>query len=89
MKKSRVLHYGVMQLPYAVTHCLCSDGKQRYASVTSLHNQDFYSIPASVKIYDKTSGTRKTVSGFVTWDKQKNVHVFHNYTYGKNGHLLP
>jgi hypothetical protein len=89
MKKSKVLYSRMYQFPYAITHCLCSDGKQRYATVTSLHNPDAWSILASIKVYDKTSGISKTVSGFVTWDDDKEVHVFHNYTYGKNGHLLP
>lgn len=82
-KKSKVLHIGMYQLPYKVTNVLCSDGIQRQARVTSPHDPDVWSLLTSVQVKGKT------VSGFVTWDAQKEVHIFHAYTHRKNGHLLP
>lgn len=83
MKKSRLLHRGMYQLPYKCTNVLCSDNKQRNARITSPHNPDAWSLLASVQVKNKT------VSGFITYDSMKEVHVFHAYTKGKNGQLLP
>lgn len=82
------VHYGPWQIPMCVKHCLCSDGRRRYARITSPEHDTFFSIPAFVQVKGKT------VNGYVTGvtpsrEDGKEDYEFHAYNYGKNGHLLP
>lgn len=65
---------------FAVKHCMCEDGKRRYARVTS-EPDTFFSLPASVTVRGKS------VSGFISL-LQDGDYQFTAYTYGKNAHLL-
>jgi len=82
LKKSRIIHVGMWQIPIKCLHALCEDGKQRTARITAQSPDTFFSIPASVQYKGKT------VSGFLTWDKDKEVDKFIAYSYRRNGHLL-
>jgi hypothetical protein len=55
----KMITYGPWQIPVAVKHCLCPDGKRRRARITGTADT-YFSIPASVTVRGVT------VSGFVT-----------------------
>lgn len=82
MKASEIVHVGPWQIAVKVENVLCSDGKQRLATVRG-EALDAWSLPCSVSVKEHT------VSGFVTWDSTKEVHIFHAYSHKKNGYLLP
>jgi len=79
---------GPWQIATHVSKALCTDGKRRYAQITGVADT-FFSIPAKVKVKERT------VSGYVTGfcnrskDKETPDYKFIAYSYGKNGHLLP
>ncbi len=76
---------GWWQRPFKVLRALCSDGARRTAWISG-EADTFFSIPAKVKVGNKT------VSGFVTsceGPECQQDYEFIAYTYGKNGHILP
>lgn len=78
--------FGGYQIPVCVKHALCSDGKRRYAQITTAHANDAWSIDACVKVKGKT------VMGFVSayrHDDGKDDYTFTAYQQKKNGYLLP
>ena len=75
---------GMWNSRLAVKHCLCSDGKRRYARITA-DCDTFFSQPASVRVKGKT------VSGYVTTGHGEfgsDWHFTPNCD-GKNADLLP
>ena len=80
-----LVRYGPWQQTRACKRALCSDGRRRYATITS-EPDTFFSIPASVKVRGKR------VSGFITGRESEDGrqdYEFIAYSYGKNGKLLP
>ncbi len=94
MEKIGEIHYGRVAYGYQsashATDVKCSDGKRRYAKITS-EPDTYFSLPASVKVQGKT------VTGFLTTDHYNPADFhddrrdvfFHANKYGKNGGLLP
>jgi len=79
-----MIHYGPWQVPIAVKHALCEDGRRRRARITA-QADTFFSIPASVNV----SG--RTVSGFITGCEGEDGaqdYQFIAYSYGKNAAML-
>ena len=82
---AKIIHYGSWQIPVCVKHALCSDGKRRYARLTS-HPDTFFSIPAQVKVKGKT------VSGFIMSFTNEDGNADYGFIAvqtGKNASLLP
>jgi hypothetical protein len=78
--KAQILHRGMWQIPYKAVNVLCSDGVRR--TVNNLKPPDtFFSIPGQVQAHGKT------LSGFIMSVGED--LIFSQYTYGKNGAVLP
>ena len=79
--KSDILSRGMWQIAYKAVNVLCEDGKQRNATITA-QPDTMFSIPAIVQVRGKS------VSGFITYNSDLEVHTFLAYTHKKNGYLL-
>lgn len=80
-----VMSSGPWSQTVAIKHCVCSDGRPRYARITG-QPDTFFSIPAAVKVKGKT------VTGFVSINTscgKDEGYIFHANQFGKNGALLP
>ena len=84
-ESAEMVRVGPWGIARACRRALCSDGRPRYATITS-EPDTFFSIPASVKVCGKR------VSGYVTGREGADGsqdYAFVAVTYGKNGSLLP
>jgi hypothetical protein len=82
-----VISHGPWAQLIAIKHCLCSDGRTRFARITG-QPDTFFSVPASVKVQGKR------VTGFVTMaptyrEGVKEGYIFQANQFGKNAALLP
>jgi hypothetical protein len=72
----------------AVRGALCSDGVQRYAELTTLEPDTYFSHPARVKVRGRW------VKGFISvcdsaCDPREGLYLFTAYTYGPTADILP
>ena len=76
---------------YVKARVLCSDGKLRTTNHMASTADTFFSVPASVPVYDPKTQTSKRVSGYVTFDNMdsESVCMFVAYRHGKNRDMLP
>ncbi|SRR5258706_9432429 len=75
--KSKILHWGMWQIPYKALNILCPDGIYRTARITA-EADTFFTIPAQVQVRGKT------VTGFISHRHDQPEDEMYFWGFGPN-----